>query len=114
MRYRAQDANGDYVFAGASLFLVDSPAAVAQAILTRMRLFTKEWFLDFREGLDKDLILGYGTQGTRDQVIQARIRGTTGVLNIASYSSSVDEQRNFTVTAVVNTIYGQTNIEATF
>lgn len=114
MRYRQLDAGGDFVFAGASPFLANSPQAVAQAVLTRMRLFTGEWFLDDREGLDKSLILGYGTQGTRDQVVQARIRGTEGVVRIAAYSSSVDEQRNFRVAAVVDTVYGQATIEAKF
>lgn len=114
MRNRAMDAAGDYQFIGNTQFLVDTPAAVAQAVLTRMRLYSGEWFLDAREGLDKSRILGYGTQGTRDLVVQHRIRGTPGVLRIASYSSSVDAQRNFSVTALVDTIYGQTTIEAQF
>lgn len=114
MRYRELDANGDYQFAGNSPWLVNSPATVAQAILTRMRLYAGEWFLDTREGLDKALILGYHTQGTRDQAIQQRIRDTPGVLRIVSYSSSVDEERNFRVSANVDTIYGETTVEAVF
>ena len=105
MRYRALDANGDYQFRGMSPFLVDSPQAVAQAIKTRMALYTEEWFLDKREGLDKKHILGYGTLATRDREVQRRILGTQGVLKIVNYASSVDNRR-FRVDATVATIYG--------
>ncbi len=116
MRNRAMTSPGDdFTFgSGRTRFMVDTPAAVAQAILTRMRLFVGEWFLDTREGLDKARILGYGTQGTRDLAIKQRIRGTPGVRRIVSYSSSVDERRNFSVSALVDTIYGQVTIEAQF
>lgn len=105
MRYRQLDANGDYLFGVAAKFLVNTPQAVAQAIATRLKLLKGDWFLDNRIGLDKSLILGYGTQATRDHEIQQHILDTPGVLNIDSYSSSVDS-RNFTVVATVNTAYG--------
>ena len=105
MRYRAMDANGDYVFAGASPFLVNTPNTVAQAIRTRMALFTGEWFLDQREGLNKMNILGYGTSPTRDREVQRRILGTPGVQKIINYASSVNG-RAFRVDAIVQTIYG--------
>ena len=114
MRYRALDANGDYQFAGNSPFLVNSPETVAQAVLTRLKLFVDEWFLDNREGLDKALILGYGTQATRDAVIKRRILNTPGVLNLESYSSSVDPQRGFSVSATINTIYGAAQVSGDF
>lgn len=114
MRYRSMTPDGDYVFAGDSLFLVNSPAGVAQAVRTRLNLFTNEWFLDKRIGLDKDQILGYGTQGTRDQQVKERIVGTPGVLAIVSYSSSVDAERAFTVAARLSTIYGEIAINEVF
>lgn len=109
MRYRKMDANDDYVFGQSSFFLVDTPEAVAQAIRTRLRLFTNEWFLDKREGVDLDNILGYGTHDTRDYEVQQRILGTQGVLSITAYSSSMDG-RDFSVAATVDTIYGSINI----
>ncbi len=112
MRYRKLDPNGDYQFLGTSPFLVDSPETVAQAVETRLKLFTDEWFLDSREGLDLSLILGYGTQGTRDLVIKRRILQTPGVLGIIQYSSSVDPERKFVVTATINTIYGTAQVTA--
>lgn len=110
MRYRALDANGDYVFGPASHFLSNSPETVAQAVRTRLALFTGEWFLDIREGLDKSLILGNNTAATRDPEVQQRILGTSGVKSLLSYSSNVDARRNFTVQATIDTIYGTTTI----
>lgn len=109
MRYRAMDADGDYVFAGNSRFLINSPAAVAQAILTRLKLFTEEWFLDNRIGLDKKLILGYRTALTRDIAIKRRILDTQGVVRLTKYYSTV-EVRDFRVVATVDTIYGPATI----
>lgn len=114
MRNRAMTADGDYVFGPASHFLVNTPAAVAQAIKTRMTLYVGEWFLDTREGLDKTLILGNNTASTRDPEIQERILGTPGVNSLISYQSSVDAQRNFTVSALVDTIYGPVTIQQAF
>lgn len=105
MRYRKQTATGDYSFGAGTAFLVDSPATVAQAVKTRMALHAGEWFLDNREGLDLDSILGNNTQSTRDLEVQQRILGTQGVRSIAQYSSKVSNRR-FTVTAVIDTIYG--------
>jgi hypothetical protein len=64
MRYRTLDANGDYTFGqnGAN-FLVNSPAAVGQAVLTRVKLMQGEWFLDQTAGTPYDTeILGAGTE----------------------------------------------------
>lgn len=108
MRYRALDENGDMTFGQGGLnFLVDSPETVGQAILTRLLLRTGEWFLDTTEGTAYDtLILGYGTRRSRDVEIRNRILGTQGVSEIVSYSSSVNDERRFSVQGDVSTIYG--------
>ena len=106
MRYRALDANGDYQFGRAGIFLVNTPQAVAQAVLTRLRLWTGEWFLNDQEGTDYEgRILGYGTQGTRDIEVKERIAGTQGVRTILSYKSTMSG-RAFSVTALIDTPYG--------
>lgn len=105
MRYRREDNDGDYVFGPGSTFMANTPEAVAQAVLTRLRLYAGEWFLDTREGLNLDLILGYGTQMTRDREVQRVITGTEGVQRIISYSSDATS-RTFKVDATVETIYG--------
>lgn len=113
MRYRTLSPSGDYVFgAGPSEFLVNTPETVAQAVSTRMRLFTNEWFLDTEEGLPLSTkILGAGTQSQYDQAIQERILGTQGVISITEYASLLDQNRNLTVSALIETLYGPTTIQ---
>ncbi|WP_175992604.1 hypothetical protein [Burkholderia vietnamiensis] len=115
MRYRKEDANGDYVFGGGDNdFLVNTPETVAQAVLTRLRLLRGEWFLDTTAGMPwfPDVIGKY-TTGTADAAIRECILGTTGVTEITSYSSSRDpETRTLNVAVTINTIYGSTTVQA--
>lgn len=113
MKYRKMSPSGDYVFGSGSQFLENSPEAVAQAILTRVRLFVEEWFLDLKEGLDLKRILGVRTAATRDAEVKRRIVGTPGVKSLVAYSSTV-RGRSFSVSATVNTIYGPLTIKETF
>lgn len=112
MRYRTLK-NGDMTFgSGGANFLVNNPDAVAQAVLTRLKLVEGEWFLDTTEGTPyKTQILGYGTKGHYDPAIRDRILGTEGVRSILSYSSSVINRR-LTVNATIDTIYGATPLSA--
>lgn len=113
MRVRAQDASGDMQFGRGGLsYLVNTPAAVAQLILSRLKLNQGEWFLDVTDGTAwLGGVLGAHTQGTRDRVIRARILGTVGVTAITSYSSAV-VGRNFTVDVGVSTLYGPAQVQA--
>lgn len=113
MRYRTLDSNSDYTFGQNSAnFLADSPAAVAQAIQTRLKLIQGEWFLDQTAGTPYNTqILGAGTESTRDLAVQTVILETQGVTEIVDYASYLDpSSRQFTVAATVNTQYGQITI----
>lgn len=109
MRYRKMGDDGDYEFGARTSFLVNSPACVGQAVLTRLRLYAREWFLNLREGLDLNSILGTNTQRLRDFEVQQRILGTQGMRSITTYESTV-EGRGFRVSATLDTIYGVTTI----
>lgn len=111
MRYRALDAAGDMTFgAGSTNFLVNTPDAVAQAVMTRLRLLTGEWFLDTREGTPyASQILGRNTEATYDQAIRERILDTEGVDELVSYSSSLVGRR-LSVEATIDTVYGQATL----
>lgn len=111
MRYRRLDSDGDYTFGrSAANFLIDSPAAVAQAVRTRLLLQTGEWYLDTEEGTPwSDQIQGK-SDATRDLAIKARILGTPGVTGLVSYQSSLDPQRRFTVSATISTQFGQVTL----
>lgn len=112
MRYRTQDASGDYTL---NTFLVNSPEAVGQAIKTRLALITGEWWLNINEGTPwRTQVLGKYTTNSYDAVLKSRILKTQGVLSIDAYDSQLDRNtRALAVSATVTTIYGKTTIEAT-
>lgn len=113
MRYRTLTAGNDYSFGenGAN-FLVDTPAAVGQAVLTRLRLEQGEWFLDQTAGTPYATeILGAGTESTRDLAMQTVILETQGVTGIVEYASYLNPTtREFIVAATIDTLYGTTTI----
>jgi len=115
MRNRQMTPSGDTtIFSGATQFLVNSPAAVAQAVLTRLNLWQGQWFLDSTLGLPVyQQILGFGTQAVRDAAIQNVILNTPGVNQITQYTSSL-VNRAFRVQATIDTIYGSTTITTSF
>lgn len=115
MKYRQEAADSaDHQFGRAGVFLIDSPAAVAQAVKTRLLLSAGEWFLDLDEGTQYDEVLGYSTQDTRDLAIRERILDTQGVIELVEYRSSVSADRRFTVAAAVSTIYGNAPVTLEF
>ncbi|WP_429496620.1 hypothetical protein ACQUFY_06705 [Robbsia andropogonis] len=116
MRYRKLDENGDYTFGNQQAdFYRDQVEAVAQGVLTRLKLFAGEWFLDQTEGMPWSAdVLGKYTAGTADVAIRTRILGTLGVTSIENYSSTVDRNtRKLTVTVTINTQYGSTTVQET-
>lgn len=105
--------NNDY---NLGVFLKDTPETVAQAILTRLKLWTSEYFVDLTEGTPYlEEIVGHTAEHTKsyDLAIQERILGTTGVQEITEYSSVLDETRKLSVNCTVLTDYGITNITGT-
>ena len=114
MRYRMLDNAGDYTFGkGPANFHKDTPAAVGQAVITRLKLIKGEWFLDTTRGTPYSTqILGAGTIAKYDTAIQSVISATFGVTGIVSYSSQVEPKtRRATVQCTISTIYGQTSFQ---
>jgi hypothetical protein len=108
MRYRRETATGDYVFGqGDADFFVDEPAAVAQAVKTRLRLFQGEYFVDTTVGMPwQTKVLGYNRQDTYDAAIRSTISQTEGFSSFVSYSSELNKiTRMLTVGGSINTIY---------
>lgn len=110
MRYRKLDSAGDMLFGQQQAdFWRDSPEAVAQAVLTRLRLWAGEWWLDTTEGTPyQQAALGTGKRQTIEPAIRARILGTQGVTGIDSISLSFDaDARAATIAATIRSEYGQ-------
>lgn len=117
MRYRRLDSNGDYTFGQNYQDFVTDVDAVAQAILTRLKMLYSEWWEDQTDGLPlwQD-ILGVSGKNVRaiDGLIRERIAGTTNVTSIESYTSNFNsETRAYSFTAVVNTDFGQVEVTNT-
>ena len=113
MKYRKLDSNGDYSIGnGNANFHINTPDAVGQAVLTRLKLWQGEWFLDITQGTPYDAkILGMGRFSTYDFAIQDVILSTVGVTEITDYKSFVNpDTRSASFTATINTIYGATAI----
>jgi len=114
MRYRRLTPEGDYTFGGnAADFWINSPDGVAQAVVTRLKLWVGEWFLDVTEGKPYQVtVLGKHTKESADPSIRERILGTQGVTEITEYDSVFEpESRSFTVNARINTIYGAATVQ---
>lgn len=109
MRYRALSPAGDFTFGqGSRNYLVNSPAAVGQAVETRLKLLQGEWFLDKTVGFPvATQVFVEGGRFTADQAARRIILGTQGVSSITSYSSSISANRKWSVNAAIATIYGE-------
>lgn len=113
MIYRKLDPAGDYTLGSGADFLANSPEAVAQAVLTRLRLWKGEWFINTEDGTPyaSDVLGKRFQRKNPDSIIKQRILGTPGVTEITSYSSSFDgDSRQFSVTATISTAYGAATI----
>lgn len=116
MRYRKLDENYDMQFGNQqSDFWRDVPDAPAQAVLTRLRLWTQEWFLDLSDGTPyQDGILGIGTQETIEPILRQRISETQSVNDILSLDIQHDKDSRITYIATeIDTDYGAIIIEGT-
>ena len=116
MRYRKLDSGGDMCFGAQQAdFFRDVPQAVAQAVWTRLRLWVGEWFLDTTDGTPwLQAALGAGKRSTIEPAIRARILGTDGCTGLEAFSCSVEpESRTATISATINTAYGQAFIRGT-
>lgn len=114
MRYRKLDADYDMCFGAQQAdFWCDTPEAVAQAVLTRLRLWRGEWFVDITDGTPyMQAALGYGKAKTIEPAIRERILGTQGVTKIVDMSMDFEpNSRTATISAVIDTVYGQATVQ---
>jgi len=112
MRYRRLDEGGDYCLGTGLDWLANSPEAVAQAVMTRLRLNAGDFFIDTEDGMPwRTEVLGKYTLSSYDAVIKDRILGTPGVSGIEDYTSAFDGlTRRLKVGATITTQYGSAAI----
>jgi hypothetical protein len=115
MKYRKLDNEGDFVFGNGNMdFLLNTPEAVGQAVVTRLKLWVNEWFLNVEEGtLWLQGVIGKQQQTTVDTILRSRILETEGVTDITSYESIIDpDTRKLSLNVTIDTLYGTTTIQA--
>ena len=108
MSYRKLDENGDMTFGSGLLnFYNQSVEEVAQSILTRLKLYRGEWFLDTTEGLPLAAVVGKNAIDTIQPAIRQRIINTptNPVINELAFFFN-PENRTSSLKADVSTIYG--------
>jgi hypothetical protein len=113
MRYRKLDEDGDMTFGhGSKDYHQDTPEAVAQAVLTRLRLWRAEWYLDTSEGTPyMQEVFGRGTDSSSIRALRARVLETEGVRDILSFTAHQDpDTRKATFTIEIDTDYGETTV----
>ena len=116
MKYRKLDANNDYVFGQDSdNFYIDVPEAPAQLVLTTLRLWTNEWFIDLTQGIPYlEGVLQNTSAEEYDFVIKTAIISVQAVNSLPNYQSIYNGQdRSLTINATISTQYGVTPITLT-
>lgn len=104
MTVRKLDADGDLAM-GTQEFLTGYTAdEVAQNVVTRLKFFLGEWFLDTADGTDWfGSVLGKGSPlVSREAVIRRRILLTPGCAGMTAFSVTADvATRELTVSASI-------------
>ena len=115
MKYRKLDESGDMTFgSGLDNYFIDSAEAVAQSVLTRLRMWLHEWYLDTNDGTPYyQQVLGKHTQTEAVQAIYQRIRETAGVNRITEFSTAFDpDTRKLRIEVTLDTVYGEVKVNA--
>lgn len=97
---------------GGADYYVDNREAVAQSVLTRLRLWRGEWYLNTQEGTPYyQEVLGKNKESTAVQALYKRIRDTEGVLRITDFSTTYDaDTRQMYFELTIDTIYGEITV----
>lgn len=112
MRVRRLNEDGDLVTRG-KMFLTEREA-IAQTIVTRLKLFLGEYFRDVTDGTPwfQQILGKFENLNAVEAIIRNRIARTQGVVRILSFSIQYDlEARTLSVQAAVLTAYGEADIQ---
>jgi hypothetical protein len=83
MRVSRITNNGDWTFGKGRANYISASKAIAQNVRTRIRSFTRDWYLDIEHGIDWINLLGRpGTERRIIRAIERQILQTGGVLTV--------------------------------
>lgn len=117
LKYRKRDENGDYVFGHGDDDFLYGLEAMAQVIKTRLGAMRGEWWEGDETALPYfDGILGAAATSQNkdaiDLMIIERIMDTVGVTGVSEISSAFEDRR-YSFSCKVQTVYGETTAEVT-
>jgi hypothetical protein len=109
--------NGDMSFGQGLANMCTGSESVAQNVVTRLRTFKGEWFLDLDAGVGylQDIFVKPANVPLSEADLKAEIIKTDGVATLNSFQFNLNHvTRQATLSADVVTIYGDTiNIQVT-
>ena len=121
MIYRRLDDNGDYIFGQGNAEFLSGVEAVAQAIITHIKLLLGEWWEDVDNGtpLWQSILGTPGTESNllsidniiKDRIMSTQLNGENLISTIDSYERNYDPStRSYSFIAEVTTIYSESVI----
>src|SRR5699024_1493668 len=112
MRVRRLDKSGDLVTRG-RMFETEREA-IAQTIVTRLRLFLGEYFRDVTDGTPwfQQILGKFENLNAVEAILRNRIARTQGVVRLLAFDVQYDlDRRTLAVQATVLTVYGEQDIQ---
>lgn len=105
---------GDWRFGGGrGDFYQDQVEGVVQIVLTSLRLYRGEWFIDTSKGMPwYEAVLGKHTRQAIEPAIRAEILGVPGVTRIKTFQLTIDpDTRVASIAAEIDTEFGPTIVQ---
>lgn len=109
---RLGDTGGDLITRG-QMFLTGREA-IAQTVVTRLKLFLGEYFRDITDGTPwfQQVLGKFSNLNAVEAILRNRIARTQGVIRLLSFDLQFDlDSRALSVQAQVLTVYGEQDIQ---
>ena len=117
LKYRRIDEKEDeWIFGHGENDFLYGIDAMRQVIMTRLKAIAGEWWEGDPTAIPYfDILNGYGATDKRkeliDLIVVERITDTIGVISVSDIVSSIDENRHYSFSCKVKTVYGTTTAE---
>lgn len=112
MRVRRLDESGDLVTRGR--MFQTGREAIAQTIVTRLKLFLGEYFRDITDGTPwfQQILGKFENLNAVEAILRNRIARTQGVVRLLSFDMQYDlGDRTIAIQATVLTVYGEQDVQ---
>lgn len=112
MQVRRLDESGDLITRG-KMFLTEREA-IAQTIVTRLKLFLGEYFRDVTDGTPwfQQILGKFESMNAVEAILRNRIARSPGVVRLLAFDVQYDlDSRTLSVQAQVLTTYGEQDVQ---